>query len=68
MINLNKKNNKISKNNTHSFFDIYMKMVSIVSKKSSNNKGKSLKLQDLRKQLNTRRKSLENHNPYRDSV
>ncbi len=64
MINLNKKNNKNSKNKTHSFFDIYMKMVLIVSKKSSNNKGKSLK--DLREELNSRRKSLENYNPYRD--
>ncbi len=43
---------------------MFKEMVSIVSKKSSDNKGKSLK--DLREQLSSRRKSLENYNPYRD--
>ncbi len=64
MINLSKRNKKNSKNNTPSFFDIYMKMVDIVSKKSPKNKDKSLNT--LKEELRSRRKSLENHNPYRD--
>ena len=51
-----------------SYFNVIRKIITLITKKTIEKKANKTNITNIRAELNQRRKALQNHNPYRDSL